>query len=219
MMPKTRANPSARKHKKAEERIPAIRASDVIFGTLVRDETATVVAEQGIVVLKVEGDAHPYFLPAGIKLTHEAYGQEVDITIRNITQEVILELEEDDIYEADLEKDTRLMPVDDWFEVKELFNELKIQLFTQNIKVVSNFFSGILLSVVCGVLLKFGFRYTIPLYAGIPLGILVSFGFGLRPIIKLIRQLNSKVICDAANNYINVETGKTNMNGGMIIPV
>lgn len=218
-MPKTQVKSAGRKHKKAKERVPAIHASDVVFGTLVRDEMATVVAEQGIVVLKVDGDPHPYFLPAGIKLGHEAYGQEVDITIRNITQEVILELGEDDIYESDLEKDERLMPVDEWQEVKELFNELKIQLFTQNIKVVSTFFSGILLSVVCGVLLKSGFRYTLPLYVGLPLGILISLGLGLRPIIKLIRQLNSKVICDAANNYINVETGKTNMNGGMIIPV
>lgn len=218
-MSKTQVKSAVRKHKKIKERVPAIHASDVVFGALVRDETATVVAEQGIVVLKVDGDSQPYFLPAGIKLGHEAYGQEVDITIRNITQEVILELGEDDIYESDLEKDERLMPVDDWQEVKELFNELKIQLFTQNIKVVSTFFSGILLSVVCSVLLKSGFRYTLPLYAGIPLGILISLGFGLRPIIKLIRRLNSKVICDAANNYINVETGKTNMNGGMVIPV
>lgn len=208
----------SRKNKSAQ--LGAVKAPNVIFGTLVRDVNARVIAEQGMVVLKVEGESAPYFLPEGVVLDHQYFGEELTVTIRGITGEVILELGEDDIYEEDLAQNSKLIPVDNWHEVKELFNEQKIQAFTRNAKALSTFIAGIVLTAVSGWLCAVGdFPYPIIPILGIPLGIFLSIGCGLLPTIGLIKQLNTDVIWDGAGNWINVETGETNLNGGTVIKI
>lgn len=208
-----------RKAKKPKVAVPFLKDEDVVFGTLVEDVTATIVAEQGLVVLKVEGDPQPFFLPPGLTLTHEAYGQQVNITVRGITHEVVLELGEDDIYEDELEANSKLMPVENIEEIKQLLEECKIRELTTETKAFSTCIAGIALSIVSAVLLRGGFQYPQLCYGGIPLGIVIALVFGIRPIKKLLRSMNTHIICDSANNYINVETGKTNMNGGMQFPM
>lgn len=206
--------------KKHKRQAGAIYARDVIFGTLVHDAEAKVVAEQGIVFLYVKEAGHPYLLPDGVYIGYEDYGTEVDVTIRDITDEIILELGEDDFYEQEADMDDRLLLVDNWHEVQELYNECKIQAFTRNAKSISTFFAGLVLSGVCAWLyLKPDFPFPIVPLVGVPVGLLLAVFMGLIPTISLIQRLNTKVICDGANNYINVETGETNLNGGMTIPI
>lgn len=209
----------AKNVKRSKLKTSFVKDNDVIFGTLVHDTSATIVAEQGVVLLKVDGDPKPYFLPDGVRVPSESYGQTVNVTVRGITHEVVLDLGEDDIYEEDLENNPKLMPVEDWSEIKQLLEECKIRELTKESKAFSTCIAGIALCVVSSVLLSKGFDYRILCYTGILLGILVAIVFGLRPIFNLIRSLNTHVICDSADNYINVETGKTNMNGGMQFPV
>lgn len=205
--------------KKAKATVPNVRDTDVQFGTLVRDVTATVVAEQGMVVLKVEGDPNPYFLPAGVVLSAETYGTQVEITVREVTHEVVLELGEDDIYERDLEEDNRLMPVSSASEVKQLLEECKIRQITKDAKAFSTCIAGIALAIVGAVLYRRGFQYPMVALLAVPAGVLTALLFGVRPCIRLVRSLNTHIISDCANNYIDVETGKTNMNGGMMLPL
>lgn len=206
--------------KKTKKNLGIIKAPNVVFGTLVHNALATVVAEQGMVMLKVDGASHPYFLPEGLVLGHEYFGEEVEVTIRNITDEVILELEEDDIFEEDLEDNSKLIPVDNWHEVKELFNECKIQAFTKNAKALSTFIAGIALTIVGAWLHARGdFPYPIVPVICIPLGVVLAVFCGLMPTIGLLKQLNTDKIWDGAGNWINVETGETNLNGGTQIPI
>lgn len=196
----------------------AVKVSDVIFGTLVHDATATVVAEQGMVVLKVADDPQPFFLPEGVVLPASAYGEEVNITIRDITREVILELGEDDFYEEDLESDARLMPVDNWSQVKSLYEEAKIRTITRNSKSFSTCLAGVALSCVCAFLLRKGFSFTEVCYAGIVGGVLLAAVCMIKSIRELFTVLKSETLCDSVNNCINITTGCTNLNGGIRIP-
>lgn len=206
--------------KKTKTNLGIIKAPNVVFGTLVHNAHATVVAEQGMVMLKVAGAGHPYFLPEGLVLGHEYFGEEVEVTIRNITDEVILELGEDDIYEEDMEKNSKLVPVDNWHEVKELFNECKIQAFTKNAKALSTFVAGLAMAGIGTWLhLRGDFPYPVVPVIGMVLGPILAIGFGLLPTIGLLKQLNTSVIWDGAGNWIDVETGETNLNDGAPVRV
>lgn len=195
-----------------------LRDPDVIFGTLVHDSTATIVAEQGLVMLKVADDPQPFFLPEGVVLPAEAYGETVDVTIRNITHEVVQELGEDDIYEDELEDNPKLMAVDQWGEVKRLLEECKLRTITKNSKSFSTCLAGLALCLVSGYLLMRGFLVPEICYGGMAVGAIAAIVCIIKPIRQLLFTLNTKTICDGANNWINVETGKTNLNGGLQIP-
>lgn len=205
-----------RKKKKAVSGV--VRVNDVIFGTLVHDTVATVVAEQGIVMLKVADDPQPFFLPEGIVLPASAYGEEVDITVRDLTHEVILELGEDDFYEEELENNPKLMPVDNWSELKSLYDEAKVSTLTRNSKSFSTCLAGVLLAVVCAFLLRKGFSFYEACYAGIAIGVVLAVVCLVKPIRELFSVLRSDTLCDSANNCINMTNGRTNLNGGLIIP-
>lgn len=200
-----------------------LKAGNVIFGTLIHEATATIVAEQGMVVLHVKGDDNVYFPPAGVYLPNEVYGSEVSILIRNITKEVILEPAEDDIYEEDLYNNDKLVPVDDWDAIDTLLNECKIRAFNRHAKSLSTCIAGILFSVVCFILHLKGFVLPfapmIPMYTGIALGLLVAFFFGIKPFTQLVHNMSTTIICDSQKNYIDTATGRTNMNGGMTLPL
>ena len=207
--------------KKESRKLNAIRAGDVVFTTLVHDEQATIVAEQGMVMLFSEESQKVYRLPSGVTFPYEAYGESVTITVRNITDEVILELDEDDIYEADLSKkaNDKKMPVDNWHDVVTLMDERRLQIVMKAFQDVGTFVAGIVLSVFCYWLTTTEFQLMFLSWLGLVVGIVIAGVGGLVPAIKHFRQSTTKVIADGAGNHINLDTGKTNMNGGMMIPI
>lgn len=208
----------AKRRRKSKARADAIVVSDVVFGTLVHDEVAVIHAEQGIVVLMSKEDGHAYPVPAGIPIKADLFGQEVDITVRDITGEVILELASDDYYEDDLKHEDDLLLVESTLDLEEIYNERKIQLFTRMAGLLSTFVGGCTLTGMCIWLLGKPFPFTYLLYAGIVAGVSLGIIFGLVPSFRGFRKLSSKYVADNVGNWVNMETGQTNLNGGMILP-
>lgn len=192
-------------------------AKDVIFGTLIRDVTTQVIAEQGVVILFDKETGKTYLPP--IFIPHEYFGEEIKITVRDITNEVILEQGEDDFYEEDLVGNSKIMPVDNWHEIKNLVDECKMRVINKNSTSAATAIAGFALSAVCFVLLRKGFFMPSILYVGTVLGILLGILCGIRPTVRLVQALRSEIIWDSAGNYININTGETNLNGGMKIPI
>lgn len=196
-----------------------LRVPDIIFKTIVHDEVAQVVAEQGMVVLKVADDPQPYFLPAGVNLPASVFGEEIVVTIRDITHEVIVDLEENDIREEELENNQKYLPVDNWGEVKRIFEERKLQLITRNTRAFSTCIAGVALAAVSTVLANKGFFLGNLCYFGTVLGVIIAAVCVVKPIRQLFSILNTNVICDYENNFINLDTGVTSLNGGIQIPM
>ena len=197
----------------------AVKVDGVVFGTVVHDEEATVVEQGGVALLQSKETGQPYKFPAGFAVTPEMYGEDVDITIRDITSEVILARGEDDVYEEDLEHDERLMPVESVDDLQEIFNERKIKLFMKAGRTASTFVAGCVLTAACWWLNSREFAFPLVVDIGIPAGVLLGVVFGLVPSINILRQLSCKVVMDEVGNYVNMDTGKTNLNGGMKLPI
>lgn len=219
---------AAKKRKAKGSRKNAIKVDDVVFATLVHDEKATIVASEGRIGLVVQPDPEAegpaqgtrvFLPPQGVRITAEMFDQEVDITVRDITEEVILQLGEDDYYEDELEQDSRLMAVESTDDLQELYNEKKIQLFSKLAGTASTLVSGCLLSFVSVRMLGREFPFPPLLYVGAVAGVTLGILFGVIPCFKIFRHLSSKWVVDCENNYINMETGSTNLNGGMRLPV
>lgn len=198
-----------------------VKAKDVVFATLVHNEDMTVVAEQGVVLLQSNETGEPYMLPPGLVLPAQAYGQECSVTVRDLTKEVVLNPGEDDIFEEDLSKkgNEKVMPVDHWNDILTLMDELKLESITRSLTSAGTVVSGVLL---CGVAT---WLYAETEFAFTPLCILGIIGgflavvFSVYSLVKNFGSADSKIIQDSAGNYINLDTGKTNMNGGMKIPI
>lgn len=205
--------------KKAKPSGKYIRIPDVIFKTLVHDELATVVAEQGIVMLKVNGDPQPYFLPAGVSLPASVFGQDIEIIVRDITHEAILDLQENDIREEDLGDNPKYLPVDQWSELERILEERKIRLVTKNTRAFSTCLAGVLFAVVSTVLANSNFILGRLCYIGTVIGVLIAAICLVKPIKQLFSIMDVNTICDGENNFVNLETGITNLNGGIQIPV
>lgn len=194
----------------------AIKADNVVFGVLVHDEPATVVCEHDIVRLCSNIDGSPYAFPPDFVVTPQMYGEEVDITIRDITNEVILEQGSNDFYEDELERDERLMLIETVDDLQELYNEKKIKMFMGAGKRVSTIIAGLVLSAVCiWFIKKGGFPFPIVVNIGAYVGIAVAAALGVVPLFKTLRYLNSDYIVDEIGSYVNMKTGKSNLNGGM----
>lgn len=209
----------------AKKRKTAIVVPDVTFGTLVHDEVATITGEQGITMLQVkyegeDGKSHyvAYPVPAGVAITADMYDQVVDITIRDITNEVILELGDDDYYEDGISGEDDLMVVESTNDLEEIYNEKKIQLFTRMAGTLSTFVGGCALTGISIWLLGKPFPFPILLYGGAIAGVTLGVLFGLVPSFKGFRRLSSKYVSDRKGNWVNMETGRTNLNGGMVLP-
>ena len=73
--------------KKRKKKVSAttVEAKGVVFGVLVHDETATIVAEQGVVMLQSDETKQMYNMPAGVPVNADMYGQQCDITVRDMT--------------------------------------------------------------------------------------------------------------------------------------
>lgn len=207
--------------KKRKKKVSAttVEAKGVVFGVLVHDETATIVAEQGVVMLQSDTTKQIYNMPAGVPVNADMYGQQCDITVRDMTGEVILERGEDDIYEEDLQKDERLMAVESTSDLEEIYNETKIRLFTKLAGLVGTFVGGIGLAGFCYWLSLREFPYPVLLYALIPVGAVLGVACGLVPCVSTLRKLSSNIVSDEAGNYVNMKTGRSNLNGGMTLPV
>lgn len=200
----------------------ALKAKDVVFATMVHDADATVVVQGGVTLLQEDGTGKPYNLPSSIYLPPDASGQRCTITVRDMTSEVITELGDDDIYEDALyEKGAdALLPVDEWDEVMTLLDETKVKYITTALSSLTTAVAGAALVGVCLLLkLKTQFQPVAALYTGIVLGTIICLVFGLARAIKTFVNVGSRVIMDRDGNYIDVDTGKTNLNGGMRLPV
>lgn len=199
----------------------AVKAKDVVFATLVHNEEMTIIAEQGVVLLQSKVTGKPHLLPMGVVLPAQSYGQSCSVTIRDITDEVVLHPGEDDIFEEDLSKreNEKVMPVDHWDDILTLMDELKLESITRSLTSIGSAASGILL---CGVslylYLKTVFAFPYLCIVGAVFGVAAA-GFSLYSLVKNFGSADSKVIQDGKGNYINLDTGRTNMNGGMKIPI
>ncbi len=205
--------------KKGKQR-KAVRAKDVVFATLVHDEKATVIVQGGVTMLQVNGK--PYRLPDGLSLPPEAHGESCTVTIRSITDEVILELGENDVYEDELDDKgyEDVMPVDQWDEVLTLMDETKLKKITRAGGAIGTFISAVVLVVVSLYLrLKTDFRPVWALDLGLVAGVVIGLFFGLFKAIPLFTCADCKVLVDRNGNYINLDTGRTSLNGGMRLPL
>lgn len=220
--------PKKRRRKKGNTSgSPVVQVKDVTFAIQVRDDKAVIHAEQGVVVLVVNDIdeesggtfTKAYGLPAGVPINAEMFGQEVDITIRDLTDEVILELGEDDVYEEELQQDESLMAIDSVDDLEEIYNERKIQMFTKLAGTLGTFVAGCALAGFCYWLLGKDFHFEFLLYPGMVAGILLGVLFGLVPCVRGLRSLSSKIVMDKVGNWVNMETGKSNLDGGIVIPV
>lgn len=206
----------AKAHKGSDSASSAIVVPDVIFALEIHDVTARLVFEHGIPILLV--DNMPYRVPGGIQIPTDANGTDVDVTIRNITNEVILNQGEDDYYEDDLSSDDRLFPIESTDDLEEIYNERKIQLFSKLGGSISTFFGGLFLCLACLLLKRREFFLPVILDAGIVAGITLGVILGAIPVVRGVRGLSSRFVADCAGNWVNMDTGETNLNGGIRIP-
>lgn len=209
------------KKARRRRRKKAVIAKDVTFAALVHNDTARVVDANGIVALQSLSTGKLYRLPSSLVLPLEACGEECSIVIRDATQEVILKPGKDDMFEEDLQRHAResILAIDEWQDVLTLMDELKLRKITKGLTALGSFVAGLLLCVVCVVLWRQGFPFPYILAGGFVLGICSSILFGLMKAIPSLRNANSKIIMDCRGHYINLDTGHTNMNGGMDIPI
>lgn len=208
-----------RKHKR-HRTANGVVLDDVIFGTIVHDDVARVVAQEGMVFLHTASDNKLRSLPPGVTISFDHYDKDIGVTVREITNEIILDPGPNDYYEDDLAKDERIMPVSSVQELQELYTENKLSLVAGGFSGLSVVAAGASLAAVGWYLMKQGdflFPEVPPLC--IPVGIIIAILFGLFPTIKGVRRLNSTTLYDCRGNAINMETGKSSLNGGMFIPV
>ncbi len=198
----------------------AVYANDVTFATLVHNENMTIVADQGMFLLQSEETGKLYFLPTGLQLNYQAIGKSCSAIIRDMSKEVILEPGPNDIYEEDLHKkeNTSVMPVDEWNDILTLMDELKLESITSSLTSLVSMVGGIALSAVSCWLTTTQFFLKILCYGTVGLGIVVAV-LGALGFYKKFRCANAKVIVDKNKNYINLDTGMSSLNGGMIIPI
>lgn len=192
-----------------------LQSDTLIFGTLMHEYTAVIRAEQGVECLHVPEVNKVYLVPAGVSLDPSVYGTEVDILVRAVTDEVILERGPDDYTEQELENNSNILAIDTWDEVESLLDELKLQEISKNSKAISTALAGLVLSGVGLWLWRSGFMYPAVCLAAVPLGLLISVFGGLRYVLRMIRRLKSDIITDAYGNWVNVRSGKSSINGGM----
>ena len=208
------------KTKKGKAKVVAIFAKDVVFKTLIHVENATIVAEQGMVMLYGEESKKVYRVPSGIMLPAGMYGSTLEIIVRNITEEVVLERGEDDVFEEELslKGSEKFMPVDNWNDILTLMDERKIQVLTKAFTAVGTAVAGVSLAGVCAYLYTAGFKFPFVGVAGFAVGCVVAAHAVYNAFTKF-KQADTKVIADGEGNYVNLDTGMTNMNGGMQLPI
>ena len=189
--------------------------NNVVFGTLVHEYDAVICAEQGIVVLHVPSTGKVYLLPGGVSIDSSAFGSEVGIIVRDVTDSVVLEKGPDDYTESELEDNPNILAIDSWDEVEKIIDETKLQELSRNSKSISTLISGIALTIAGAILWKKGFFIPLACLASILAGMSIAVFVGAIPLVKMIRRLNSDIMFDANDNWVNVKTGETSLNEGM----
>ena len=197
----------------------AVQAKESVFVTTVSVYDAHVICTSVRPLLKVPGIDQPFMFPSGIQVSDEAHGEPVTIYVRDLTREVILELDKNDVLEADLESVKGATPISGWEDVSELLAETKLKLFYQASKRFFNVVSGACLSAAC---LYFKLRGGFPIpyipEVGILFGVVFSVVTGVVPVTRSLLALRSNILMDAKGSYIDTDTGNTNMNGSMKMP-
>lgn len=205
---------------KRKQSSKVVNAPDVTFATLIHDEPMTVVGAQDTVLLQSNVSGKPYFLPSDIRLGKGAIGQQCTVYVREITNEVISRPGKNDVYEEELSRpeNSNVMPIDSWDDVLTLMDELKLKKVTGAMIQLVNALGGLLLIAVSCWLLTTDFFLKPALYATLAVGVIVLC-WAIWKMMRGVVCLNSKVIMDGQGRYINLDTGKSNLNGGMKIPI
>lgn len=199
----------------------ALIIPDTEFATLIEDREVILTGQDGIPFLFDTGNGEAYRLPPGIDVNPQTFGHTYSATVRKITGEVIFERGDDDIYEQELSHagNECITLVDSWDDLKAVVDDLKIKRITRGVSAVGGAFSGALLMVLSFWFLIKGFNPWYLSNIGMFIGLTCFIYEGFFQAISSFRRVSSNVIGDELGNYINVETGMTNMNGGMRIPV
>lgn len=206
--------------KRARRRMGVIVAEDVTFATMIHQSDMHVRVQQGVVLLQDDQTGKPYLLPPGLVLSAAAKDEPCSAYIRDMTNEVLMERGVNDILEDELSlpKNEDVMPVDNWDEVLTLMDEIKLKKVTSTLLQLVNIIGGLLLCGVAVWLSQTEFFLTYAVYAAAFLGFGV-FAWGLYRAVQEGSCVNSKVISDKHGKYINLDSGKSNLNGGMKIPM
>lgn len=189
------------------------------FVTLVRNIDGKVTPWNGMIVLHDVENNKPYSLPVGVTMPLEMYGEPISFLVRLVTEEVILELGPQDMLLEDYdESDEKIIAVDNYFELEQTLAELKADSFGKMTKYLYNIVGGFCLVFAC-----FYARNSpvIPapfLLASTILGVFGAIFRGVIPTVKFISSFSSSRLYDCTGHYVDVETGKSNMNGGMRFP-
>ena len=197
-----------------------IDVPDVTFATLVYDDEVTVMMQQGIILLRSNTTGKPYLLPKNVVLPAEAVGAVVTVPIRNITNEVLDDVGDDDIYEQQLEYKEDIVPIDNWDEVMTLLDDTKLKRVSKVAGAIANIISGLALAADSTIFQRNNLiEPAWLLIIGQVVGLLICMGLGVPTTVSAISSMNSHVLRDRCGNYIDVETGRTSLNGGMKIPI
>lgn len=195
-----------------------IEAKDVAFCTLIHDDIGLVVAEQDVVMIQTQSDRQMRNPPDGINLLPEHYGKKFDLIVRDATDEIILDAGADDCREEDLTEKSRRLAITSTQDLEELFQERKVQSFTKSAASISTAVAGLVLAIAGAWL--YGHEFFIPYLAlaCVPAGVALGLLFGVLPLWQLIRRLNCDIIVDCNGRWVNMKTGRSNINGGMRFP-
>ena len=193
--------------------------NDVVLKTLVVEKRANLLYNDGIMLIVTQDGNKPYFLPHGINIHESKSGCELGVYIRTLTDEVILDLGKDDIFEGSefKEKRKKVVLLDDWEEVESIYAERKVEAIKSGFARIGTFVSGILLAIVCGYIYFDGSIFgTVSITLGI-LGCLYGVYSGLLKSIKCFKEANASIIVDSAGNWVNMDNGCSSLNGGISV--
>ncbi len=182
----------------------AIVLEDVVFKLGVQDVKGTIHGQQGVTCFISEEEK--LVIPLTFSVPLEMYEEEVTACVRTCDESLVLEMGEDDVYIDDLDEEEGEVDVTNPSVISEMFEEQKLRVLPQVIMGVV-YTIGCLIAFIVTLLLK------VPLFPYVC--IIACIGvWCLIWSIKWYSQLNKSIAYDANGNWIDMETGRTSLNGG-----
>lgn len=195
----------------------AIIMKDKEFAVVVRSVKGEVIDHDSFYFFRAKSGEF-FRLPSHVSITPNIVGVECDAFVRDVTNECILNLLPNDVLEEKILNNDKYIPVDNLVEIDELLSERKADIFRGIGKNIINIMAFSILSAVSYFFMENGFVLEVvpPFMMACSL-LLIAFT-GFIPILFAVQKLTFNVLVDKNGNYIDVENGKTSLNGGMLLP-
>lgn len=151
-------------------------------------------------------EEHKIYFPVPYHVPYTLYGEEVDMLVREDTGEYIEQLMEDDVILGEEGKDVIVLTEDRAIKrLDEKVESIKIRLVPKALKAIGALLFCLIVTVLCAIF----FRKIIPLAGCIVITLLVFLRTR-----KLYRKLNSRRVYDMYGQWVDLDTGESNLNGG-----